>query len=86
MPTIPIDLPEELARQAREAGLLEPDAIQGLLSDELVRRRGIRELLELRSKPLASPESSSDEEVRAAVQTEVDAHRAEKRATRARRG
>lgn len=74
-----VNLPDELARRAEEAGLLSDAAIQSLLEDAMRRRAG-RGLLavadELRAAGIAP---MSDEEVVAVVK-EV---RAERRARRA---
>jgi hypothetical protein len=83
MTTIRIDLPDALAEQAKEAGLLEPRVFEGLLREELIRRRSLGELLEMAEPVSAKNEPLSDEEVQGLVQSEIDAYRAEKRATRA---
>ena len=53
MTTIQILLPDDLAETARDAGLLDPDAIQGMLRQQL-RSRALAELQQVwRSMPPA---------------------------------
>lgn len=40
MTTVQIELPDDLARQAKEAGLLSPQALESLLRDQLRKRAG----------------------------------------------
>lgn len=40
MTTVQIELPDELARQAQEAGLLSPETLESLLRDQLRKRAG----------------------------------------------
>lgn len=40
MTTVEIELPDELARQAKEAGLLAPEKLESLLRDQLRKRAG----------------------------------------------
>jgi hypothetical protein len=79
MTTIRIDLPDPIARNAKEAGLLEPKILEALLSDELIRRRAMNDLLEIAERASRGERSSSEEEIRAVVQGEIDRYRAEKR-------
>lgn len=76
--TIELDLPDQLAEDARNAGLLSPAAIEALLREQL-KRRGVGELLEMADR-LAAVDlpPMTDEE----VQAEVDAVRAERHAHR----
>jgi hypothetical protein len=79
MTTIQIDIPDPLARNAKDAGLLEPKAMEAILRDELIRRRAVGELLDAASRVSSGEGSLSDEHVRAAVEEEIDRYRAEKR-------
>lgn len=47
MTTVQIELPEELARKAKEAGLLTPEAIEQLVAEAL-RERRIGRLFEIK--------------------------------------
>jgi formate-dependent nitrite reductase cytochrome c552 subunit len=77
MTTIQIDLPDAMARAARDAGLLTPQALQRLLADALDRQQAARELLQLADQVAAAGiEPMSMEEINA----EVKAARAEHRA------
>lgn len=72
---IKLDLPDSLAKEAKEAGLLEPKALQGILREE-VRRRRISRLTEARQKIAdAGVAPLSMEE----IQAEIEADRAERR-------
>jgi hypothetical protein len=70
-----IELPDALAEQAKEAGLLEPDAVERLVREALLARR-VESLVQARevlaARPL--PPMTSDE-----IQAEIDAYRAEVR-------
>ncbi|MBK7768334.1 MAG: hypothetical protein IPI44_21215 [Sulfuritalea sp.] len=70
-----LNLPDRLAQDAAQMGLLEPDSLQTLLR-EAVRGRRIAQLAEARKRVAAAgiPPMSLDE-----IQAEVDAHRAELR-------
>jgi len=70
-----LNLPDRLARDAAQMGLLEPDNLQNLLR-EAVRNRRITQLAEARERVAAAgiPPMSLDE-----IQAEVDAYRAEHR-------
>ena len=41
MTTLTIDLPDNLAKEAKDAELLDPDAIETMLRENLLRRRAI---------------------------------------------
>ena len=72
---IKLDLPDNLAKQAKEAGLLEPKALQSMLR-EAVRNRRIARLTEARNKVAGAgiePISMED------IQAEIVADRAERR-------
>ena len=73
-----LDLPDRLAKDAAQMGLLEPDSLQTLLR-EAVRNRRIAQLAMARQRVAEAgiPPMSLDE-----IQEEVDAYRAE-RQTRA---
>lgn len=70
-----IELPEALAEQAKEAGLLEPDAVERLVREALLARRidqlaGAREALAIDPLPPMTPEE---------IQAEIDAYRSDVR-------
>lgn len=71
MTTLEINLPDALAREAREAGLLTPEAIERLLR-EAVRRKAVDELFEAADRMAAAniPPMTMEE-----IQAEVDAVR-----------
>jgi hypothetical protein len=80
--TLALDLPEGLARQARQMGLLDNHRVAELLADEVRRRNAGQELKraldEIRSVP---GESLTMDEIGA----EIKAARVERRAREARR-
>ena len=70
-----IELPDTLAKQAEEAGLLEPDAVERMVREALLVRRveGLaraRDVLAANPLPPMTPEE---------IQAEIDAYRAEVR-------
>ena len=73
-----LNLPDELANQAQAAGLLNSEAIENLLREQLRKRAG-EELRAMLNKVSASnePPMSEDE-----IQAEINAYRAERRAKR----
>lgn len=76
MTTVQIDLPDELAQNAQQAGLLTSAALERLLADALRSRALVQldsALAALDADPL--PPMSEEE-----IQAEIDAYRAEKRA------
>ena len=75
MTTITIELPDELAEEARSQGLLAGRAVEAMMRDALRRRAG-RELLDA-AKELAAAELAPM--TMAEIQREVDAVRAERR-------
>ena len=79
MTALTIELPDQLVDEAREAGLLSPEAIEAMLRERL-ERRGIDELLDATRRLAATPDEPAMtlEE----IQAEVDAVRAERRARR----
>ena len=76
MTTVRIDLPDELAQDAQQAGLLTSAALERLLAEAL-RNRSLTQLdsalTKLATDPL--PPMSEDE-----IQAEIDAYRSQKRA------
>ncbi|MDZ7781666.1 MAG: hypothetical protein U5K56_01505 [Halioglobus sp.] len=65
--TLTIDLPDNLAQEARDAGLLNPTAIEAMLRENL-RRRGVDELFQamdrmaaVDSPPIMTPEEVAEE-------------------------
>ncbi|WP_373509396.1 hypothetical protein [Thiocapsa sp.] len=75
MTTLTIDLPDKLAREAEDAGLLDPGAIATLLRETL-RRRAVDELFAAADSLAAAsfPPMTMEE-----IQQEVDAVRAQRR-------
>ena len=73
--TIELELPDQLAEEARNAGLLSPDAIEAILREQL-RKRGVDELFAMADRLAAVDLPPMGEEE---VQAEVDAVRAERR-------
>lgn len=75
---VTITLPDSLAREATQAGLLTTSVIEGLLREE-IRRRAQRELKEAmgRMAAVAGPAPTEEE-----IQAEIDAVRAVHRAGR----
>ena len=73
-----LNLPDELASKAQAAGLLNSEAIEKLLREQLRKQAG-EELRVMLNKVDASgiPAMSEDE-----IQAEIDAYRAERRAKR----
>ena len=73
-----LNLPDELASKAQAAGLLNSEAIEKLLREQLRKQAG-QELRVMLNKADASgmPPMSEDE-----IQAEIDAYRAERRAQR----
>jgi len=79
MTTLTIDLPDNIAKQAKDAGLLTPETLAQLLK-EAVRRQAGRRLLDAAKRiQAAGIPPMSDEEIIA----EVKAVRAERRARQA---
>ncbi len=75
--SLEIELPDSLAAQAKEAGLLEPNAVERLLREALLARRidnlaRSREVLAADPLPPMTPEE---------IQAEIDAYRSEVRRT-----
>jgi len=72
---VKLELPDPLAKEAANMGLLEPQALQALLR-EAVRKRRIARLAEARLKIAASdtPPMTMEE-----IQVEIEANRTERR-------
>jgi hypothetical protein len=73
MTNITVSLPDDLAQQAKSAGLLRPEAIETLLR-EAMKKRQIDQLFTTMGK-LAAIEPALTE---AEIQAEIDAARAER--------
>lgn len=78
MTEVTVTLPESLAEEARQAGLLKPGAIEKLLR-EAMRRRAVGELFEAMDRMDAAGGTPMTEDE---IQTEIDAVRAARRAAR----
>lgn len=74
MTTLTIDLPDNLAKEAKNAGLLAPDAIETMLRETL-RRRAVDALFDATDKLVAAnfPVMTMEE-----IQEEVNAVRAQR--------
>jgi len=72
-----LNLPDELANKAQAAGLLNSEAIEKLLRERLRKQAG-EELRAMLNRAEVSNEPPMSEEE---VQAEIDAYRAERRAT-----
>ena len=76
MTELVLTLPDDLARQAKEAGLLSSEAIEQLLRERLRRQAGeeLREMMKKLSADGTAPMSEDE------VQADIDSYRAERRA------
>lgn len=72
MTELKVTLPDRLAREAREAGLLSPKAIQRLLREAMRRRAAAREFLAVADRVAAARVPPMSEE---AIQAEIDSVR-----------
>lgn len=72
-----LNLPDDLAQRAKDAGLLSNEAIEKLLREQLRRQAGEELRTMLDRVPSTGTPMTEDE-----VQAEIDAYRAEKRAKR----
>jgi len=70
-----LNLPDDLAQRAKDAGLLSNEAIEKLLREQLRRQAG-EELRAMLDKVQSTGTPMTEDE----VQAEIDAYRAEKRA------
>jgi hypothetical protein len=79
MTELKVALPDRLAREAREAGLLTPKAIKALLRDAMRRRAAAREFVAVadRVAQAGAAPMGADE-----IQLEIDAVRAVRRRRR----
>jgi hypothetical protein len=79
MTELKVTLPDRLAREAREAGLLTPKAIKALLRDAMRRRAAAREFVAVadRVAQVGVAPMGADE-----IQVEIDAVRAVRRRRR----
>ena len=80
MTTIEIELPEDLARRAKEAGLLTPDAMESMLRERLRKQAGEA----LREMWARMPREELTPEIEKEIVEEVRAVRAERRKRTAR--
>ena len=80
MTEVTVSLPDGLAREASQAGLLTPLAIEELLR-EAMRKRAVSELFEAMERMHAVPGAPMTEDE---IQAEIDAVRAARRAARGR--
>lgn len=80
MTTIEIELPEDLARRAKEAGLLTPEAMQSMLRERLREQAGEA----LREMWARMPHEELTPEIEKQIVEEVRASRAERRKRNAR--
>ena len=81
MTELKLTLPDRLAREAREAGLLEPRAIKTLLREAMRRRAAAREVLAVAGRGAAAGGPPLGEQE---IQAEIDAvRRAQRRRRRA---
>jgi post-segregation antitoxin (ccd killing protein) len=74
--TVQISLPDQLAQQARAAGILNDQAMERIIKMELKRRAGEQLLESVRKISAVDGAAPSAEE----IQAEIDAYRAERRA------
>jgi len=73
--SLEIELPDTLAQQAKEAGLLEPDAVERMVREALLARR-VESLAQARQVLAANPVPPMTPEE---IQAEIDAYRADVR-------
>lgn len=78
MTQITLRLPDELARQARQAGLLKPEVIESLLREAMRQRRVSRLFATMDKLRRLEPRLTEEE-----IQAELAAARAERRAPHA---
>ena len=75
MTTLTINLPDNLAKEAQDAGLLDPEAIETMLRETL-RRQHIEELRQSMEKMAAADISPMTMEE---IEAEIEAYRQERR-------
>lgn len=78
MTNVTLSLPDTLAREARDAGLLTPEALEAMLRERL-RTQRVDELFTAMDNMAALPGAPMTEEE---IQAEIEAARAERRARR----
>lgn len=74
MTQVTIELPDQLAEQARKEGLLSPVAVQRLIEEAIQRRAGQRFLQTLDQLATVEPRLTPEE-----IQSEINAARHERR-------
>ncbi|HJX16946.1 MAG TPA: hypothetical protein VJ437_01990 [Acidiferrobacterales bacterium] len=74
MTQVTIELPDQLAEQARKEGLLSPTAVQRLIEEAIRRLAGSRFLQTLDRLAAVEPRLTPEE-----IQAEIDAARRERR-------
>lgn len=74
MTQVTIELPDQLAEQARKEGLLSPPAVQRLIEEAIQRRAGQRFLRALDQLSAVEPRLTPEE-----IQSEINAARRERR-------
>lgn len=74
MTQVTIELPDQLAEQARKEGLLSPVAVQRLIEEAIQRRAGQRFLQTLDQLATVEPRLTPEE-----IQSEINAARRERR-------
>ena len=80
MTELTVTLPDALAKEAAQAGLLTPEAIAQILREE-IRRRSVNELFNAMDRMAAVPGEPMTEDE---IQAEIDAVRTARRAARGR--
>jgi hypothetical protein len=78
MTEVTVTLPDDLAQQARKAGLLRPEALAALLRDAMRERRIERLFSTMDKLAQLKPPLTEDE-----IAAEIEAARAERRARKA---
>ena len=78
MAEVTVTLPDDLAQQARKAGLLRPEALAALLRDAMRERRIERLFSTMDKLAQLQPPLTEDE-----IAAEIEAARAERRARKA---
>lgn len=78
--TVTLNLSEETARQAEQAGLLNEAGLTPLIEAALNRQKAGDRLLQIMEELQAASDPMSEEEVRQLVNAEIEAYRREKRA------
>ena len=79
MTTVQLQIPDDLAVQAKEAGLLDSSALLGLLRNALAMRGSLADLLRLTEPVARAAGGLPEERIAQEVQAEIDAYRRDKR-------